>query len=110
MEYKSIDNISRRELTINLPKCGDKRNIIENYHIEEMKHEENAYIKIINSPTYESLKIAEKRRKKGERFVGDREAIDKLAIPSQDTRGPLTTQWKEKSMNSIHQKKTPMTL
>ena len=54
MEYKSIDNISRRELTINLPKCGDKRNIIENYHIEEIKHEENAYIKIIKSPTYES--------------------------------------------------------
>ena len=31
MEYKSIDNIFGRELTINLPKCGDERNIIENY-------------------------------------------------------------------------------
>ena len=46
MEYKSINNIFGRELRINLPKCGDERNTIENYHIEDMKHEENAYVKI----------------------------------------------------------------
>ena len=45
MEYKSIDNKFRRKLRINLPKCGDKRNINENYHIEEMKREENEYTK-----------------------------------------------------------------
>ena len=74
MEFKSIG----KKLTIKLPKCGDERNIIENYSIEEMKLEEDVYIKIINTPTYKSMKIAEKLREKGERVVGDREALGKL--------------------------------
>ena len=47
MEFKSIG----KKLTIKLPKCGDERNIIENYSIEEMKLEEDVDKKIINTPT-----------------------------------------------------------
>ena len=91
MEFKSIDTFGRK-LTIKLPKCGDERNIIENYSIEEMKLEEDVYIKIINTPIYKSVKIAEKLREKGERVVGDREALSKLlkCHPFPRYQGPFT--------------------
>ena len=53
---------------------------------------EDVYIKIINTPTYKSMKIAEKLREKGERVVEDREALGKLlkCHPFPRYQGPFT--------------------
>ena len=57
-----------------------------------MKLEEDVYKKIINTPTYKSMKIAEKLREKGERAVGDRGALGKLlkCHPLPRYQGPFT--------------------
>ena len=81
MELKSINNNwrpQRRQLKIKLLKCGNQRNPIENYHIDQSRLEEEKYINIINMPYYESMKEAEKMWERGEQIIGDKEAIKKL--------------------------------
>ena len=65
-------------MRITLPKCGNKRNVIENYDIERSRHEEEIYIKILNTPQYQREKEAEKLRQENKEIIGDEEALEKL--------------------------------
>ena len=47
-------------MRITLPKCGNKRNVLENYDIERSRHEEEKYIKILNTPQYQREKEVKK--------------------------------------------------
>ena len=72
MELKGINNNwrpQRRQLKIKLLKCGNQRNPIENYHIDQSRLEEEKYINIINMPYYESMKEAEKMWERGEQII-----------------------------------------
>ena len=49
-------------MSLTLPKCGMKRNVIENYDIERSRHDEEKYIKILNTPLYQWEKEVVKLR------------------------------------------------
>ena len=65
-------------MRIRLPKCGNKRNIAENYDIEISRHEEENYIKILNTPLYQREKEVEKLLEENKDIIGSEEALEKL--------------------------------
>ena len=65
-------------MSLTLPKCGMKRNVIENYDIERSRHDEEKYIKILNTPLYQWEKEVVKLRQENKEIVGYHEALEKL--------------------------------
>ena len=65
-------------MRITLPKCGNKRNVLENYDIERSRHEEEKYIKILNTPQYQREKEVKKLREENKEIIGSEEALEKL--------------------------------
>ena len=65
-------------MTLKLPKCGNVRNILENYDIEKSKHEEEKLIKILLTPRYQRQKECELLREANHEIILDKEALEKL--------------------------------
>ena len=78
MELKSRKCTGEKMMTITLPKCGNQRNLIENYDIEKSKLEEEKYIKILNTPHYKRMKEVEKLWQGNQEVIGDKDALKKL--------------------------------
>ena len=65
-------------MTLKLPKCGNVRNILENYDIEKSKHEEEKLIKILLTPRYQRQKECKLLREANHEIILDKEALEKL--------------------------------
>ena len=78
MELKSMNHARNTIMRMTLPKCGNNRNVLENYHIERSRHEEETYIKILNTAQYQREKEVEKLREENKEIIGSEEALEKL--------------------------------
>ena len=78
MEFKSSIRNTNNIITLKLPKCGNKRNILENYDIAKSKDEEEKFIKIIITPRYQREKECEQLRQANQEIIGDKEALGRL--------------------------------
>ena len=98
MEYKSKDIETGKTIVIKLPKCGDKRNNVEDYDLLKSYRDEERLIKLLVTPEYELDK--ERRTNGGNQLqIGVEEALKRLlhCHPFPRYQGPFDKTMDEKT-------------
>ena len=98
MEYKSKDIETGKTIVIKLPKCGDKRNNVEDYDLLKSYRDEERLIKLLVTPEYELDK--ERRTNGGNQLqIGVEEALKRLlhCHPFPRYQGPFDKPMDEKT-------------
>ena len=112
MEYKGRDNNTKKSIIIKLPKCGEKRNNVENYDLSTSYEIEEKFIKLLVTPEYK-LEKERKEREERQRKDGKEEEMGQEKERREGTIGDKTkkvenekkTKKKRRAENEMKEKK-----